>query len=74
MLKRAEFGHGFTNCDTPCVEILIHAADQSTAYNVQQLLFGGVLLGYPDLMSVSSPSESWAVGDIDGSLFESTVF
>ncbi|MFT4556220.1 MAG: hypothetical protein ACI92S_001562 [Planctomycetaceae bacterium] len=79
-LSRAQFTKPEFAYETPpndmerCHEILIHAADASIAENVQQLIYGGMLLGYPDVHTNKSPNPCIERGSLDVSILQSTPF
>jgi hypothetical protein len=49
--------------DRPCQEIVIHASSPETASNVSSLIYGGILLGYPDTLKSPPPHEPFPVDD-----------
>ena len=54
--------------DRRCKEIVIHAADSATASNVVSLIYGGILLGYPDPLRSPAPPEPFPVDDVGDEL------
>jgi hypothetical protein len=57
-----------------CREIVIHAPNAQAAENIQQLIYGGILLGYPDIHNNRSPHSSFAVGDLAPELLKTSPF
>jgi hypothetical protein len=73
-LTQAEFGDfiGLQKDLVVCREIVINAADATTAQNIQQLIYGGILLAYPDLNRNKSPHPPFKNGLIEPDLIVGT--
>jgi hypothetical protein len=72
--KRAEFGRGTHAAMIPCHEIIITAATAGVAENVQQLIYGGILLGYPDVHSNKSPYPAIELNSLDKAILMGDPF
>lgn len=57
-----------------CHEIVITAADLAIAKNVQQLIYGGMLLGYPDTHTNKSPYPAIEYGILDTTILQGDPF
>jgi hypothetical protein len=54
-------GAAFTEKYAACREVLVCTKDENVATNVQSLIYGGILLAYPDLLSSKAPPDPIAV-------------
>ena len=48
----------------PSQQVIIRAGDLTTASNVNSLMYGGILLGYPDLLDSPQPQEVYSPVEI----------
>lgn len=76
-LKHRDFvpqGAAFTEKYAACREVIVCAKDENIATNVQSLVYGGILLAYPDLLSSKTPPNPIAVGTLSPELLVDEPF
>jgi hypothetical protein len=65
----SEYAHGTKDHrssfpqDQPCREIVISTSDPAIASNVSSLIYGGILLGYPDTLKSPPPHQPFPADD-----------
>lgn len=58
----------------PSQQVIIQAADHTTASNVNSLMYGGILLGYPDLLDSPQPQEVYSLVEIPETTYSAENF